>query len=86
MSKASIPIEPFRERYLQLVEQGELVTVIATRAGYSRVVADTQRLRRDLGLRPDRTNGHEYYRQNVTDDVALRLCEALRLDPVDVGL
>lgn len=56
--------------------------------GYS----DGPRVRRVLGLRPSYWNGRNGRRYPpelqgfVTPETALRLCEALGLDPVDVGL
>ena len=77
-----IPIGPFQERYLLLRERGETADSLAIRAGYTRPRGDTSRLHRDLGLKADGPR----FRQGVTPKVALRLCEALDLDPVDVGL
>jgi hypothetical protein len=57
---------------------------IARRLGWERqrVVADSHRVRRTLGLRPFNYG----YQTKMDYETALRITEAAGLDPVDVGL
>lgn len=66
-------------------------TVMALRAGYLAAGrADTTRIQRELGVKPDVTiQGPRRYvrvREAVSYDAAERLCHAVGCDPVDVGL
>lgn len=80
-----VDLSPFRARYEELLERGQDAPEIARRMDFlSRGRADTARLRRTLGLVPmyrcKKPNTH------VTYDTAVRLCEALEMDPVDAGV
>lgn len=88
MKQGEIPVEPFRERYVQLTERGETPGEIARRMGYVRNdgSADSTRLRRDLGLQQWRSRGRNWTQRAVSPQKAERLCVGLDLDPVDVGL
>lgn len=69
-------------------------TIVAKRLGWfnGRGTPDSPRVRRVLGLRPDPAwtrNGKRYpakLRESVTLDMALRLCEAMGIDPVEFDL
>ncbi len=84
--------EPLRKRYFQLRAQGVSVGLMARRAGYKdiqhsgrpkgQMQADTAPLRRALGLQKAET----IYRMRIQETTALRLCEALELDPREIGL
>ena len=83
-----IPVEPFVERYRELHEDGLTDSTLCERLGYTwDGRADITRFKRHLGLKPWR-NGQGGCKRNekVNPDIALRLCTALELDPVDVGL
>lgn len=60
----------------------------AKRAGYRMKDgrADTSRLQRRLGLRAEATGGRRAVSERVNYETAVRLCRALELDPVDLGL
>jgi hypothetical protein len=84
---AEIPLAPFQERYHQLLERGVSPSEIAYRLDF--IVAgraDTSRLNRILGLKPHRANGGYRTSTHTTYGTAERLCRALDLDPVDVGV
>jgi len=53
-----------------------------------RMQVDESRVRHILGTSYtlDRTNGRRYYSKSVTYEVGLKICAALHLDPVDLGL
>jgi hypothetical protein len=88
-----------RERFLEMVEEGESISSIAHRAGYTQPngYADTTRLQRELGLKSDTTvssypspgcYGKRYFniRKRVRPATAERLCRALNVDPFEVGV
>lgn len=52
----------------------------------ARRVGDSVRLKRKLGLLPNRSRGYVTYVDKINYDLALRIIELLHLDPVDVGL
>lgn len=56
---------------------------LCRRLGWVQVKPDTSRLKRTLGLSP---NSEGKLQESVNYETALLLCEALGLDPVDVGL
>jgi len=75
MSRDTVPVEPFREAFLA---SGRSAADVARSMGcYS------TRLRRMLGLVPD-TSG--YTNQRVSYANAVRLCDALGLDYVEMGV
>lgn len=98
----TVPLGPFRERFLELeaappLAPGNLpkdaANTIALRLGwFDRGVADGPRVRRTLGLIGDSPTrfGDKYYpprhREHVTVGMARRLCDAMGLDPYEVGL
>lgn len=78
--------EPFRERALELTGRGFTWSDIADWLGWYRATGatDTHRVKRVLGLS---TEGRgRALRTHIQPTTALSLCEALGLDPVDVGL
>lgn len=94
----TVPLEPFQERFAQMEAAPPVApkpwpkdagTVIAERLGWYTPAGciDSPRVRRVLGLvpYPDGRRGPRV-RTRVTEDMAERLCEAMDLDPVDVGL
>lgn len=83
-----IPVEPLRERFLQLHARGVSYSAIARRLGWvrkNRPSADTIRLKRALGLVADTGRG-KTYRQRVSSELAARLAVALDMDPIDIGV
>lgn len=88
-----VPVEPFRERFLELERRGELTAVdVAIRLGWSenrqpRRRPDSQRVRRVLGLAARQDHNHVLRIQTfVTVTTAEKLAEALDLDFWEVGL
>jgi hypothetical protein len=96
-----VPVEPFRERYLELRQRNEITaTSLCLRMGWiyrpgagscekerrrpGTVKADTSRALVTLGLR--RRSGCEGARQFVTYDDAIKLADALGLDPWEAGI
>lgn len=78
---SDVDVAPFRiEALRQIAGQEVTWSDIARRAGYIREngSADTRRIKRDLGIK-------DAGKKTVRIDVADRLCEALALDPVDLG-
>lgn len=81
-----VPIEPFRERYLELESQGQITAEqLSLRLGYDR--PDRRAALRAVGLTtyPDGKYGKRTKRSTRVD-FGLRLAEALGLDPHEVGL
>jgi len=78
-----VPVEPFRDRFLQLREDGVTAGEVARRLDWASASgADTCRLRRALGLSAWRSSrGGTYLRDSVPYDEAVKLAEALGLDP-----
>lgn len=90
-----VDLEPLRARFLEL-ESNDLIsrTELARVLGWYRepssgnqrsqrhhgLVPDTGRVTRVLGLKSGQSKRHVSY------DNAVRLCRALHLDPVDVGV
>jgi len=70
-------VEPFREAFER---SGLSLGEVAARMDWW--VPDHSRVKRALGLRPDRG----VYQQRMTHDVADRLRKALNADPTDVGM
>lgn len=81
--------ETFRKRYLEL-EKLDFITCadVAFRAGWvtKSQKPDSSRVARSLGLVEDTVRGVRQFRETVTIDTALKLCEALHVDPWEVGL
>lgn len=97
-SRTLIDVAPFRERALEQVADGsaswsEMCVRLGwlrggRRTSYNRPhAADTTRLKRTLGLSEGMSHGtYRGYRRHVSYDMALRLCDAMDLDPVDMDL
>lgn len=82
--------EVLRERYQQLERQGLTYAEVAGRCGWTtkdrrsgRLKPDTTRVARSLGLLPESGGGIREWLQSRT---ALLLCDALHLDPHEIGL
>ena len=58
------------------------LSAICRELGWMRVTADTNRLRRTLGM----SRTVKGLQSNLSDECAQRLADILGLDPVDVGL
>jgi len=71
----------FRDRYLYLAKR-DLLTITELSA-LMEIPRKTTELKRELGL--ERNEGGSY-QTHITKRTALRLAEALHLDPVDFGL
>lgn len=98
--QGEVSVAPLREAFLRM-EPGlrkrsngpgpwDAGTLVAERLGWYDQCRrlDSARVRRVLGLRPY-PMGHgrgSRIRQEVTYDMAVRLCEAMDLDPVDFDL
>lgn len=81
-----VPNEPLRERYARLAAQQEdIAEVVALRCGWLRGQRhpDTQRVRRTLGLDADSA---QRVRKTVSYENAVRLADALGLDPFEAGV
>jgi hypothetical protein len=89
---ADVPVKPFRDAAHRLVNHGSSWDELARRCGYTRrdtrpgracrdgVRGDGSKLKRNLGI------GAELAKLTVRRETAVKLCDALGLDPVDVGL
>ena len=75
MGLDTVPVEPFREAFLASGRPGRAVALA--------MGCDSTRLRRMLGLVPDTTG---YTNQRVSYANAVRLCDALGLDYVEMGV
>jgi hypothetical protein len=95
-----VPIEPFRERYLKMLANGEITAHglaefldwtrkprPSTRTRKERI-PDVDRVNRMFGLRPTSNGGGrgKTVRQSVNHETAVRLAEILGFDPFEVGL
>lgn len=97
-----VPVAPFRDVFLQMEPSRmngrwgwtmesckDAANTLAERLGwYDRGVPDGPRVRRVLGLRQYHPS-HGYsqrQREHLTYEMALRLCDAMGLDPVDMDL
>lgn len=84
-----IPIDPFRERYLELEAKGQITAEqLAIRLGYDRNgPPDRRQALRAVGMvsYPDGKYGKRI-KQSTRIDFGLRLAEVLGLDPHEVGL
>jgi hypothetical protein len=90
----AISNEPFRNAMAQRMARGETLSVVCRRMGWvdGRGRPETTRLRRALGMLPleeweDGDNCHSPRLQtSVYSDTAVLLCEALGINPTDVGI
>lgn len=94
-SATAVPVAPFRERFLELEARGEITPAqLAKHLGWTHHKwsgnwGDTSRVKRTLGLKPHasgRPSQRNYYRTMVRVETAAKLCDALGLDPWEVGL
>jgi hypothetical protein len=79
-----VPIAPFRDAFLA---SGLSYSELARRMGWTLVKPDVQKVRRQLGLAG--SQGLVYNdkpREFMHYDIAVKLAEALDIDPVEVGL
>ena len=75
-------VEPFRRAFLA---SGMSLTDVARKAGWMR--PDQPRAGQALGLHKSKIKGRRRgYRKKLCHGTAVALCEALGVDPVDVGL
>jgi hypothetical protein len=90
-----VPVEPLRRRFLELHDERGIRLADVARAldWTTHGEADGGRVSRYLGLTAARVGGgkrrephRRIYRQSVTRATALRLAEALDLDPWEIGL
>jgi hypothetical protein len=84
----NVPLEPFQDRARLLMARGEELADMAARADVfdHRGRGDSSWLRRALGFGGYTSRGKRYHRTHVTEDVALKLCRALDLDPWEAGI
>jgi hypothetical protein len=87
-ARRCVPNDALREAFLA---SDRTASDLARSLGYFRIVkgrqvADDAPVRRALGLRTYRRKGREMRQRFMHYDTAVRFCEALGLDPVDVGL
>jgi hypothetical protein len=87
----AVAVAPLRDYYLRGVERGEFTAVdIAQRLGWvsRNGYGDSTRVQRALGVMPE-SNGRSRqprFREHMRYDMAAKLCRALGMDPVDVGI
>lgn len=99
MIPGTIPVDPFREAFEQRRDRdGLTLSRLADELGWYRkrtgqrknagqMMADSQRVSRVLGITPFHDGrGHTSVRTALSYDLAVRLAEALDLDPRDVGI
>lgn len=88
-----IPNDIFRKRFREL-EKVDFITFadVAYRIGWVTKSKngvekpDSSRVARTLGLVEETVRGERKYRESMTVANALKLCEALHIDPWEVGL
>lgn len=83
-----IPVRPFQERAIELVNRGWSWSEIAyksglTRTRYGRLKGDTSRLKRMIGLYPQK---HGSINIGIEYKTAERLARAMDMDPHEAGL
>lgn len=79
-----VDVKPFQAEVGRLLDDPEFSWgELCRRLDWMLVKPDTSRLKRVLGLSP---NSDGKYQQTVQYETAVALCEALGVDPVDVGL
>ena len=88
-----VPIDPLQERFLKLLEKGEITaTEVALRCNWMRSDTggpDSTRVRRALGLKECLTRGGELEKKvqtKVRYETAVLLAEALHMDPFEAGV
>lgn len=88
-----VPIEPLRDRFLRMVENGEIsATELASRLGWIRTdtnTPDSTRVRRALGLKTTLTRGGSTERKVQTQvryETAVLLAQGLHMDPFEAGV
>lgn len=86
--RSCVPNDALREAFLASERSA---SDLARDLGYyrsmrGRQTADEAPVRRALGLRTYKSNGRVFRQRFMRYDTAVRYCEALGLDPVDVGL
>lgn len=86
--RRDVPNAPFQARFYELQAQGERPADIARRLGwYDHGRPDGPRVKRVLGLRPNgRGTKGPAIRTHITYRNALRLADAMGLDPWEIGL
>lgn len=81
----SIPIEPLRKKAAERIEQlGISYAEVCRRLGWDK--HETHRLKSRLGLVLYKTKGRYLLQHSITERMAKNICEAIHLDPVDIGL
>lgn len=85
MSSDLVRTDAFKKAFL---ESGLTARELAEELGwYTKPHPDGQRVRQALGLVVEhRKGGGSKFRERVHKELALQLCEALGVDPIDVGL
>lgn len=79
-----VDLQPFQAAIGQMLEDPDFSWgEICRRLGWVVEKPDTSRLKRTLGLQD---TGYGAFNKTVQYETAVKLCEALGLDPVDVGL
>lgn len=88
-----VPNAPLREAVELAVSNGDTLSAIAGRMGWTRehqghTSGDTSRLGRSLGRLPHKDNkgGHTSYGRTTRYETAVKIVEALDLDPVEFNL
>ncbi len=89
-----IPVQPLREILLRRYSEGETWSSMARRLGWTNPVprnknwtkSDSTRLKRLIGIVQYESHGQYKIRETIKYDTALRVCEALDIDPIYVGL
>jgi hypothetical protein len=80
-----IDLAPLREAFLR---SGKTPADVARALGWRKPngVADGPRVRRALGMRPAWSNGRKRLRQRCSYETAVKLADAIGVDPYEVGL
>lgn len=85
-----ISVEPFRRRLLELTRMGITVSELCRRIDWEEPsgYASTSRLTRMCGVAPYHAAWREgpIFKKWISRDNAALMCQALNLDPADVGL
>lgn len=82
-----VDLAPFQAIVKQRIAQDELSwNDLAAKLGWTRVVGDHQRVKIALGVKRYISHGRHKYREGIRPETALKFCEALDLDPVEMGL
>ena len=59
---------------------------IARRLGWVKVKPDVSRISRTLGYTPSESRGRRYYRETMSEELALEIIEAANLDKSDFDI